>query len=752
MEALRRRLRTTGAPPLHKEELSRLTIPNRIFAAVYASAVVTLLYHHAVTLSSLLLQSKTDIPPLFISTALLVSDVVLAVMWTTSQSFRMRPIYRKEFPEKINILLNNKECEEEFPAIDVFVCTADPYKEPPMNVVNTALSVMAYDYPAGKVSVYVSDDGGSALTLFAFMEAAKFAAHWLPFCRENDVVDRCPEAYFASANLSSSSSDIDKIKTLYESMKVRVENVVEKGKIDDGYITKEDECQAFDKWTDGFSRQEHPTVIQVILDNNKDKDITSHVMPNLVYISREKSKASNHNFKAGALNVLIRVSATMTNAPIILTLDCDTYSNDPQTPLRVLCYLLDPKAESQVGYIQIPQRFHGINKNDTYACEVKRLFFINAIGMDGLSGPNYVGTGCFFRRRVFFGGPSKLVLPEMVELGPDHVVNKPIQSKQVLDLAHCVAGCSYENQTQWGHKIGVRYGSLVEDFFTGYRLQCEGWKSILCNPVKAAFYGDSPISLVDVLNQQKRWAIGLLEVTFSKYSPFTFGTHNMGLIMGFTYGHYSLWPIWSIPVAIYAFLPQLALLNGVTIFPKISEPWFILYLFLFVGAYGQDLLEFVIEGGTFQRWWNDQRMWMIRSLSCGLFGSIEYSLKSLGISSAGFNLTSKVNEAEQRKRYEQGVFEFGLHSPMFVTLTMVAIINLAALVWGLKLALLGSKYAFEQRFMQVILTVFVVVNCRPVYAAMFLKTNKGGIPAKTTLISTFWAISLFVIGFVASRS
>ena len=79
-----------------------------------------------------------------------------------------------------------------------------------MNVVNTALSVMAYDYPTEKVPVYVSDDGGSALTLFAFMEAAKFARHWLPFCRENNIVERCPGVFFETDH--SSFSDAENIK------------------------------------------------------------------------------------------------------------------------------------------------------------------------------------------------------------------------------------------------------------------------------------------------------------------------------------------------------------------------------------------------------------------------------------------------------------------------------------------------------------------------------------------------------------
>ena len=60
----------------------------------------------------------------------------------------------------------------------------------------------------------------------------------------------------------------------------------------------------------------------------------------------------------------IRVSATMTNAPVVLTLDSNMHSNDPQTPLRALCYLLDPDMDPNLGFVQFPQTFDGINKND----------------------------------------------------------------------------------------------------------------------------------------------------------------------------------------------------------------------------------------------------------------------------------------------------------------------------------------------------------------------------------------------------
>ena len=206
MEALLRS--TAGAPPLHAAKLSRLAFSNRIFAAVYASALLALLYHHSVTLAHLLHTSTTTMSSLFISLSLLIADLILAFMWATLQSFRMRPVYRTEYPDNLKKVVK----ESDFPAMDVFICTADPYKEPPMGVVSTALSVMAYDYPAEKVSVYVSDDGGSALTLFAFVEAAKFAAHWLPFCRKNDVVDRSPEVYFAANDCRSSETEKIKVK------------------------------------------------------------------------------------------------------------------------------------------------------------------------------------------------------------------------------------------------------------------------------------------------------------------------------------------------------------------------------------------------------------------------------------------------------------------------------------------------------------------------------------------------------------
>ncbi|KAK6251469.1 hypothetical protein SCA6_005474 [Theobroma cacao] len=493
---------------------------------------------------------------------------------------------------------------------------------------------MAYDYPTEKILIYVSDDEGSALTFFAFMEATKFASYWLPFTRENNIMDRNSDVYFASGH--SCISEAENIKEIYENMKVRVENVVNRGDVSEIYVSNDEEREAFNKWTGGFTPQGHPTVIQVLLDSSKDKDITAHFLPNLIFVPRQKSKTSPHHFKAGALNVLLRVSTVMTNAPIILTQECDMYSNDPQTPLRVLCYLCDPAIEPNLGFIQFPQRFPGDHI---------------IVGLE----PSSVGEH-----------PSAPVKTEILELSPDHVVNKPIKYLDILPLAHHVASCNYENQTKWGSKV-----SLLN-------------RSILLFENLGAHQALSPVENTDVNDERKladgvfymdHWLRSSTQVTGCNVMD---GGPYVAILRGLHF-----WGIYqSTSLIDHLCLPQLALPNGVSVFPEISEPWFFLYLLLLLGAYGQDFLEYVLEGATCRKWWNAQRMWMIRKLWSFSLGAAEYFLKSIGLSTYGFIVINKAVDDEQNKRYCQGMFEFGVPSPLFVPPTMAAIINLFSFIWG----------------------------------------------------------------------
>jgi len=74
---------------------------------------------------------------------------------------------------------------------------------------------MTYNYPSEKLSVYLSDDGGSILTFYALYEASLFSKHWLPYCRKYDIEPRSAAAYFASMptpNGAAHSADLSSIK------------------------------------------------------------------------------------------------------------------------------------------------------------------------------------------------------------------------------------------------------------------------------------------------------------------------------------------------------------------------------------------------------------------------------------------------------------------------------------------------------------------------------------------------------------
>ncbi|XP_043695587.1 cellulose synthase-like protein G3 [Telopea speciosissima] len=164
-------------------------------------------------------------------------------------------------------------------------------------------------------------------------------------------------------------------------------------------------------------------------------------------------------------------------------------------------------------------------------------------------------------------------------------------------------------------------------------------------------------------------------------------------------------------------------------------------MFLFLGAYAQDLLDFSLAGGTILKWWNNKRIWMIRAISPYLLGSIDYFLKSIGISTFGINVTSNVIHEEQSKRYEQGIFEFGVASPLFVPPTTAAMINLISFLKG-KAGFFKDGNLGEV-FMQLFISSFVVVNCWPIYEAIALRKDGGKMPAKTIVTSALLAWILY---------
>eukprot|EP01018_Ginkgo_biloba_P022409 Gb_25252 [translate_table: standard] len=594
--------------------------------------------------------------------------------------------------------------EKNLPDIDIFICTADPVKEPAVSVVNTVLSAMAFDYPVEKLACYLSDDGGSPLTFYALLEASSFAKSWLPFCNKYFIEQRCPEKFFLENIRNAHNvpiSEFKKLKKLYEEMKDRINRTVEMGAVPDVIQKKHN---GFKEWTSTiFTSRNHPSVVQIVLENGKDLDDEGGNLPSLIYVSREKRPGHPHHYKAGALNVLIRISAVMSNAPFILTLDCDMYANNTQALRQAMCFFLDPISGHQFAYVQFPQTFHGITKNDLYANDLKRIYQVHNKGMDGVGGPIYAGTGCIHRRDVLCGRDSSELIRMNIEATEK---TSPPNMLKVVSFANC----TWEENTEWGKKIGMIYGCAVEDVLTGFTIHSRGWKSAYCNPKRKAFLGCAPVNLNDTLTQHKRWSAGLLELFVSKFCPYVHGIQHTRIAHRMGYSRYSFWALLPFPTFCYALLPGLCLINGLSLFPKVSDTWFPLFAFLLIGAYSHSMIELMWVGASFKK--------------------------------VGFEVTSKVVDMEAIQRYEAEIFEFGVASALFVPPTTLAVINLITLLGGI-VHIMREGYSFlDNMFVQLFLSSFVVAHGYAIFEAMLLRKDNGRMPNSITVTSITIAVLL----------
>ncbi|XP_070027838.1 cellulose synthase-like protein E6 isoform X3 [Nicotiana sylvestris] len=338
---------------------------------VYAISVligIVFIYFHRV--SNLLAKGR------WVWISLLMAEVWYICYWIITQSLRCNAVYRYTFKDRLSQRLR----DEELPSIDIFVCTANHVIEPPSMVINTVLSLMAYNYPPQKMSVYLSDDGCSEFMFFALFEASEFSKYWLPFCKKFKVQTPTPAAYFSMNNNHEthellSADEFISIKKLYEAMIKRIDETTRQGHVPE-MLRKQH--KGFREWNFISSKQDHHTIIQILIDSSENADVVGQILPTLVYLAREKRPQHHHHFKAGAMNALIRVSARISNSPIILNVDCDMYSNNSESVRDALCFFLDEEQSNGIAFVQYPQQFSNITKNDLYS---NSLRIITEVGL-----------------------------------------------------------------------------------------------------------------------------------------------------------------------------------------------------------------------------------------------------------------------------------------------------------------------------------------------------------------------------------
>ncbi|KAG7983408.1 hypothetical protein I3843_04G104800 [Carya illinoinensis] len=650
----------------------------------------------------------------------------------------------------------------ELPSVDMFVTTADPVLEPPIITVNTVLSLLAVDYPAQKLACYVSDDGCSPLTYYSLVEASKFAQLWVPFCRKYDIQVRAPFRYFSNdpiITLSDSTKEFQhewkRMNNEYEQLSNKIEVAIK------NCVPPCDFTGDFAEFSN-VERKNHPTIIKVLWEN---EECLPDGLPHLVYISREKKHKHPHHYKAGAMNTLTRVSALMTNAPYMLNVDCDMFVNNPKVVLHAMCVLLDSKSESEIAYVQFPQRFYDGLKDDPYGNQVVVVYEYIARGIDGIQGPVYGGTGCFHRRKIIYGsspdnvdsidgklaevlssgfGNSKELIKSAVDALKGKTGHEPyINLQSYVEAAYQIAGCGYEYGTSWGTKIGWIYGSTSEDVNTGQMIHKKGWRSAACTPDPPAFLGCAPSGGPTTMTQQKRWAAGLLEILFSKSCPI-FGSLSVKLQWRqcLAYLWILTWGLRSIFELCYAALSAYCIIADSHFLPKVQEPALYIPVSLFITYNIYTLSEYLRAGQSVRAWWNNQRMARVTTMTAWLFGFLSVLLKLLGLSETVFEVTQKEQASNDGDDNDVGRFTFN-ESPIFVPGTTILLVHLTTLVVSLlklqhPLAYDGNGSGPGEAFC----SLWLVLCFWPFFKGLFGK-GKHGIP-KATIYKSATLAFLFI--------
>ncbi|EOX93253.1 Cellulose synthase-like B4, putative isoform 2, partial [Theobroma cacao] len=661
-----------------------------------------------------------------------------AFLWLLNLSTRWNPVEYKTYPE--NLLLRSLE----LPPIDMFVTTADPVLEPPLVTVNTVLSLLAVDYPAEKLACYVSDDGCSPLTFYSLVEASKFAKLWVPFCKKYSIQIRAPFQYFSAKSLppvdglSGFELEWKKMKDEYEHLCRKIEDAVHK-------LTLGPHSTEYAVFKN-IERDNHPSIVKVIFENKEDH---SSCLPHLVYVSREKRPNHPHHFKAGAMNVLTRVSGVMTNAPFMLNVDCDMFASNPKIILHAVCLLVGVDDEQECAFVQCPQIFYDALKDDPFGNRMTVPFTIFVGGMAGIQGPPYAGTGCFHRRKAIYGLPpnhdfdikdckileerfgkstefSESVAEILFGSGEKHF---PCDISSITGSACRVANCSYENNTCWGIEVGLTYGSVTEDVLTGLRIHTMGWKSVLLMPSPPAFMGCAPPGGPVSMTQMKRWGTGLLEVLFSKHSPIlsAFST-KLHFRQALAYLQIVMWASRSIPQFCYNMLSAYCITTDSQFLPKVHEPFFYIPVSFSLISNLHSLSQYLQYGESIQAWWNHQRMERIHAVSSMLFACLGMFVKLLGFSETVFEITPKTQSVfnDENDVEKVGRFSFD-ESPIFIPITALLLVHLTALaIWLLGLQPL-ARGGDGSGLGEISCSVWVVLNFWPLVRGLFGK-GKYGIP------------------------
>ena len=74
------------------------------------------------------------------------------------------------------------------------------------------------------------------------------------------------------------------------------------------------------------------------------------------------------------------MSSKISNGSIILNVDCDMYSNNSESVRDAVCFFMDEEKGHEIAYVQFPQCYDNLTRNDLYGTCLRVIIQVGKIG------------------------------------------------------------------------------------------------------------------------------------------------------------------------------------------------------------------------------------------------------------------------------------------------------------------------------------------------------------------------------------
>ncbi|PPD75632.1 hypothetical protein GOBAR_DD27443 [Gossypium barbadense] len=278
------------------------------------------------------------------------------------------------------------------------------------------------------------------------------------------------------------------------------------------------------------------------------------------------------------------------------------------------------------------------------------------------------------------------------------IPRQPLDAQMVAE-AVAVISCWYEDNTDWGDKVGWIYGSVTEDVVTGYRMHNRGWRSVYCVTKRDAFRGTAPINLTDRLHQVLRWATGSVEIFYSKNNSFVRNSTT------------------QVPTT-HCLSQRQFIVQGLNVA-------FLLYLFVItITLCCMSLLEVKWSGIGLEEWWRNEQFWVIGGTSAHLVAVIQGLLKVVAGIEISFTLTTKSASEDENDIYAD--LYLVKWTSLFIMPLTIIIVTLLAVVIGISRQIYSVIPQWTQLFGGLFFAFWVLCHMYPF--AKGLMGRRGRVP------------------------